>query len=484
MALLALAPAASALEIWLAHTPECNSCELFERAAERRHYGEALHYSTGSGELVIPIQEVPKDELSASILRQFPDGTGPGDPDWRIKLTVLVVDDGHVLAAGNIASSADNRQLRHSYAVMFPPAAPPPDHPALTHHELYAPFFVSHWNLEYFVDVALDKRAPREAAALVDLASPDPWPAGPANVVLWGSAGTPLANALFISERIAEIRAQLDRLGLDETHFVTLYGNGPDVAGNDTSYIANGRTLFKEADLPADLPATGEALNRVLTGIREAPASRSLLIQVGHSGPAGSPLWGSGLTLAPADLAPFADESGARIVMVSGACNSGLFARAVQCGFFAAHPEVIATGCQLSPEALRTSDDYLRYFFRAATGVPERPPASLDAAHWYASTRLEDHQISYTTSDALIDEYFAQHPDNLPAELTVGEIREAGRGLPPAEAQALAALTANLPGTLPIPLTGYVALNHAAQDKLADARELSSAERNRITAMP
>ncbi|HET6630265.1 MAG TPA: hypothetical protein VFG91_10865 [Woeseiaceae bacterium] len=45
----------------------------------------------------------------------------------------------------------------------------------------------------------------------------------------------------------------------------------------------------------------------------------------------------------------------------------------------------------------------------------------------------------------------------MPAELTVGEIREAGRGSPPAEAQALAALTANLPGTLPIPLTGYVA---------------------------
>ncbi len=53
--------------------------------------------------------------------------------------------------------------------------------------------------------------------------------------------------------------------------------------------------------------------------------------------------------------------------MVSGACNGGQFAKAVQCGFFAAHPDVRASGCQLSPAALETSDDYLRHFFRAAT---------------------------------------------------------------------------------------------------------------------
>ena len=37
---------------------------------------------------------------------------------------------------------------------------------------------------------------------------------------------------------------------------------------------------------------------------------------------------------------------------------------------------------------------------------------------------------------------------------------------------------------LAIPLTGYVDANHAADAKLADARELSSQERNRIIALP
>jgi hypothetical protein len=217
-----------------------------------------------------------------------------------------------------------------------------------------------------------------------------------------------------------------------------------------------------------------------------------LLVQVGHSGPVGSPLWGSGLTLMPADLAPLGQDSRADLVMVSGACNGGLFATAVQCGFFAARPEVIASGCQLSPEALATSDDYLRFFFRAASDRAHSSPSrktdprgpTLAAAHWFATARLEDHQISYSTTDALIDAYFDAHPDRLPASMTVGAMRDAAGSLDPDERGALAELTAGLAPALDVPLTGFVDLNHAAQAKLENARELSSAERNHLTNLP
>ena len=118
-----------------------------------------------------------------------------------------------------------------------------------------------------------------------------------------------------------------------------------------------------------------------------------------------------------------------------------------------------------------------------ATQKNPQPPALYDA-HWSASTELEDHQLSYTTTDALVDDYFAAHPDRLPKALTVAEIRLAARTLPRAEADAAATLTAGLAPELAIPLTGYVEANHAADAKLADARELSSAERNRIIALP
>jgi hypothetical protein len=483
-----LAQSANALEVWLASSENCNSCALYERVAQQRGYGSALRYADG-GNSRIPILAIGKNVLAQDMLAQLPPGEGPANPSWDVTLTVLVVDAGRVLAAGNIADSADNTELQQPRAVMFPPAAPADGDPALGGQSLYNEFFLSHWNLEYFVDVALGKRPKRVAAKLVDLASPAPAPLAARNVVLWGSAGTPLGNALFIPTRMTEIRAALEAQKLGSLRYVTLFGHGPGVDGNDTSYIVDGRTQFKRADIRSDYAADAAGLNAVLTAVLRADRARTLLVQVGRSGPTGAPLWGHGLTVTPADLEPLKGAAG-KLVMVSGACNGGQFAKVAQCGFFAAHPDVRATGCQLSPAALETSDDYLRFFFRAATGGAtaarsrSAPAPTLYDAHWYASTRLEDHQLSYTTTDALIDDYFAANPNKLPASLTVAQIRDAVRTLPRAEVGAVLALTAGLADDSAIPLTGYVEANHAAEAKLADARELPSAERNRIIALP
>jgi hypothetical protein len=494
VAVCLFASRAEALEVWLASSENCNRCALYERAAQQRGYGSALRYADGTGNTRIPILSIFKSALAADVLAQLPPDIGPSNPGWDLQLTVLVVDAGRVLAAGDIAESADNMELRQPKAVMFPPAEPADDDPALTQGSLYDEFFVSHWNLEYFVDVALGKRPKRVPAKLVDLASPAPASLGSRNVVLWGSAGSPLGNGLFIPTRMTEIRAALDGLKLPSLRYVTLFGHGPGVEGNDTSYIVAGRTRFQHVDVHADYAADAAGLNSVFTAALHAERARTLFVQVGRSGPVGSPLWGHGITLMPADLEPLKAAPG-KLVMVSGACNGGMFAKVAQCGFFAAHPQVTASGCQLSPAALATSDDYLRHFFRAATGAApagglttargrNAPAPTLYDAHWYASTRLEDHQLSYTTTDALIDDYFAANPDKLPATLTVAQIRDAVSTLPRAEVGAVLALTAGLADDRPIPLTGYVEANQAADVKLADARELSSAERNRIIDLP
>ncbi len=488
-----LAGSAEALEVWLASSESCNSCALYERVAQQRGYGSALRYAD-AGNSRIPILAIGKNVLAQDMLAQLPPGEGPDNPSWDVTLTVLVVDAGRVLTSGNIADSADNTELTQPRAVMFPPAAPADGDPSLSQQSVYTEFFLSHWNLEYFVDVALGKQPKRVPVKLVDLASPAPTALGSRNVVLWGSAGTPIANALFIPTRMTEIRAALDAQKLGSLRYVTLFGHGPGVDGKDTSYIVDGRTQFKHSDIRADYAADATGLNSVLTGVLRADRARTLLVQVGHSGPAGAPLWGHGLTVMPADLEPLRGAAG-KVVMVSGACNGGMFAKVAQCGFFAAHPDVRASGCQLSPAALETSDDYLRFFFRAATGAAatggapaarsrSAPAPTLYDAHWYASTRLEDHQLSYTTTDALIDDYFAANPDKLPTSLTVAQIRDAVRTLSRAEVAAVLSLTAGLPDDRTIPLTGYVEKNHAAEAKLADARELPSAERNRIIDMP
>ncbi len=497
MLLLAFAAAdANALEVWLASTLDCNSCALYERVAQQRGYGRALQYADRGG-LTIPILAIDKGVLAADVLEQLPPDLGPKNPNWAAQLLVLVMDVDRVLIAGNIAESADNSGLRQPEPVMFPAAAPPDGDPALRPGGLYSEFFVANWNIEYFVDVALGKRPRRPQASLIDLEAAEPATLGARNVILWGSADTPLANAQFIPTRLGEIRSALERMSVGSPRFVTLYGHGPRVPGNDTSTIVDGRTQFERASIRADYGADAAGLNAVLTGVREARGAHTLLVQVGHSGPTGAPLWGHGLTLTPADLEPLAS---ANWVMVSGACNGGQFALSAQCGFFAAHPEVNASGCQLSPAAISASDDYLRLFFRSASGgaaavAPSAPTSgqrsrgravlpSLYEAHWYASTRLEDHQISYTTTDALIDAYFDEHPEAVPTGVTVAQIQAAGQARPRAEAEAAAALTQGLPPDLVIPLTGYVDINREADAKLADARELPSSERNAIVALP
>ena len=135
--------------------------------------------------------------------------------------------------------------------------------------------------------------------------------------------------------------------------------------------------------------------------------------------------------------------------MVSGGCHSGIFASAVQCGFFAAHPDVLASGCQLSEEAIATSDDYLKLFFDGLQRSPDTADAAaaavtLEEAHWYASTRIEDHQLSYTSVDALVDAYFAAAPNELPDTVSVAQLRRVAERATPAEARAFAELTASL----------------------------------------
>jgi hypothetical protein len=473
------------LEIWLASTDRCNSCEIFEEAARRRGYGDTLTYVRGGERLEIPIKRVSKSALPPRIAAQLIGDAGPRSRYWQLQLTVFVVRGNRVLHQGNIAESADLRTAAFAPRVMFPPEDPAPGDPALRESLDYEQFFAESWNLEYFAAVALGDAPPRRTQ-LLDLASPLPAALGSANVILWGAAGTPIRNGYFTARRIMDIRATLEQqLQNAAPTFVTLYGHGPGGRYNDTSVLQDGVTTFVHAGVAADYAADLDGANSVLTALARTPRARSLLIHVGHSGPTGIPLWGRLGTVSVEDLRAAGRNPDSRAIMVSGGCHSGVFATALQCGFFAAHPEILASGCQLSEEAVASSDDYLRLFFERLAGEPSgggsQVDTSLAAAHWYAATRIEHHQISYTTVDALADEHFAAAP---PQSLSVEEIRQLAKFATPEEASALADLTAPLDDALHVSLTDLVERNHAAQRALASATELPSAQRNAILALP
>src|SRR6185369_3606171 len=100
--LCGLASSADALEIWLASSENCNSCALYERVAQQRGYGSALRYADPANAR-IPILAIFKSALAQDMLAQLPRDVGPSSPNWDVTLTVLVVDAGRVITAGNIA---------------------------------------------------------------------------------------------------------------------------------------------------------------------------------------------------------------------------------------------------------------------------------------------------------------------------------------------------------------------------------------------
>jgi hypothetical protein len=92
--------------------------------------------------------------------------------------------------------------------------------------------------------------------------------------------------------------------------------------------------------------------------------------------------------------------------------------------------------------------------------------------------------LSYTSVDALVDAYFAGAPNELPKSVSVAQLRRVAERATPAEARALAELTATLGDDFTLTLDDMVKRNYAAQAKLDDATELSSDERNALIALP
>jgi hypothetical protein len=188
-------------------------------------------------------------------------------------------------------------------------------------------------------------------------------------------------------------------------------------------------------------------------------------VLVGHGSPDGAGMWGSPAPLSPGTLRTLHEHGGGDDVLVSGNCFGGVMARATSCGFFAARPDIVATGCQADAAQVAQSQDYLHMFFSSLTPAGRKAAdtdgngvISFAEAHWYASTAGDQRNVTYTSIDALADGWFDAHPEALPHSLTVREIKALGTGAPPAEAQALGGLLAGFAAEQAVPLDDLAGL--------------------------
>lgn len=396
----------------------------------------------------------------------------------------MVLRGDTVLYVANMAEASDLANARLPRWAMVPHTSTERER-AVHGGSFHADHFRQTWKLDYFVDVALGLRQPHVDfdRSLLEVGDTLPGVEGN-NVIFWGSTVMPAGNPLYISERIVQIRNTLLR-GASEPNFITLYGNGAEPQP-DTAALADGKLAFVQSGLDTPWSPDGPTLGRLFHSLEGT--RNNLLVQVGHSGPTGAPLWGQLVAMDAPLLRSLVASTGSDVVMVSGACNSGQFASAPICGFFAAHPQVVSTGCQKSAEALRGSDDYLRLYFRGlqdgSADVDGNGSVSFSEAHWFAAVGLEEHRIPYDSIDAAVDAYWRAHPTELPETIEYRRLAKIARSVGTAEERwAVEHFSNRVAPATAISLNGALALNHAAMQQLQGMGEASSAQRNAAMAM-
>ncbi len=477
----ALAEKAS-YELYLLSGPDCNICSLFDEVKKQRNYQTSFYHQGHK----INIKTADKNQLPRFIASQLNDSIQ--NKHWPLQLSVAVMSQNKVLYSANIADSVD-----WSQGVIAPRYMSPPESDSFKNIEQYgfsySDFFKQQLNLEYFVEQALNKSisTKKEGGNIpVTLAAKT----NKVHTSIWGTAAHPARNGQFISTRIKQIQNRIDSNKLN-----VAYTNGNKPHLRDVLIKKGEHYQFINSGINAEHAADLAGLEQWFSTIASSSEQQQLMVQVGHNSPAGIPIWGHALTVSAELLKQTIDKTGKHLTVVSGACHSGMLANVAQCGFYAAHPDAIATGCQTSLEAVESSDDYLKYFFlnsgktidklsEQATDSNHDAKLSFNEAHWYASSRLERHNISYSDFDATVDRYFIDKPDKLPQFMPLGDLKRLQSLLSMEAQQALNHMSRGLKIDLQLNLHNYIKLHKQAIKQLEKYTEASSTQRNKLSNLP
>lgn len=247
-------------------------------------------------------------------------------------------------------------------------------------------------------------------------------PSPTARVTLIGTGAEPTENPLFVSFTLSNIKKALkEKYNYPEDQIVTLYGSGPKSTELDTRVDNKGKIEYKRvSDLKTDASFTSKTLEALYRTISKQGTKKSLWIYSGHGTRGGVGAWGEQKLIGPDSIQQFQNISQSQNIAISGNCYGGQFALSFDCGFFAARPDKLASGCWESrPEVIQ---DYASVFFKFTR--PEARPITFEDSHWYAVARGDPGDSPYTSLDALADKYFLQNKAALPKVLSIQEIRD------------------------------------------------------------
>jgi hypothetical protein len=468
--LLAACTGAQAAEwqVVLLKPRDCDRCVYLEEILKRQgQLHQTVLRDAARGQVTARVVRRAGTELSAQEWTELRALPWFDESQWRRQAAkgspqILLKRDELVVSAGDITDSANLRNARFPVPLLMPDGGRDVFSVRNAQAVFVNDLYLRSWNLDWFYQLALDPsilESRSDAAWIAGNSETLTPPLGGANVLLMSTASGAADNEIFNALRIEEIRDVLaPSLARDPGQLRIFYGGGPGRGANALEVRA-GRIGLVRRDVADSNPFTPDAALRIFQSIRARPGSRNLLVLVGHGNPDGAGMWSSPTALSPAALRALHDHSSGDNVLVSGNCFGGVMARATSCGFFGARPDLIATGCQADAAEVAQSRDYLHMYFsslrpemRAAADADGDGDVSFAEAHWYASTEGDPRNVTYTSIDALADEYFDANPAALPKELAMREVQELATSAPAAEARALRRLTEgqNADSTLPL----------------------------------
>ena len=454
---------------------DCNGCVYVEEALKRSSQLRSVTLSDGQGgSAQAAIERRTEGVLTESEREQLAALPYFDAAQWAAQaqsgqLQVLLKEAGRIVAAGAIDDSADLRSRDFPLELTIPVPGTAIDAVRERYGLWFRDYFLREWNLDYFLQLA---RNP----SLAQNHSFDNWvarqpvealstPLQKANVLVVATASGAADNEIFNALRIDEIRSYLlTHAGVDATQLRVFYGAG-NQPGFNAVEVRNGQRRFTRREVADAQPARLQSLAALFDVLhQQQPGSRNLIVLVGHGGPDGTYLWGQPNGLKADDLAALHRRGGGDDVLVSGNCFGGIMAQTTSCGFFGARPDIVATGCQADAAEVAQSKDYLHTFFGALAPAQRSTVdsdgdgnVSFEEAHWEATLHGDARNITYSTVDALAEAYFKAHPEQLPADISVGELLRLAEQAEPAERRAARELTRDVAGDQRISLRGLAA---------------------------
>jgi hypothetical protein len=235
-------------------------------------------------------------------------------------------------------------------------------------------------------------------------------------VVILSSSKDKTKNSPYIGNTIKLVKKSLKRkIGVSKEKITTLYGYGSEkdnlykresfIAVNKGQYSSHVEGVFP--DEMATIPTITKLFDSYKSNNK---AQNRLFIFLGHGTEKGMEMWNEEFLFTPDTMKNFNITTKGTNVIVSEACNGGVFSKSSTCGFYSSVPGTSKSNCLPKSSHEENTTGYLTTFLKALdkdqkvkADLNQDKQISFLEAHYFAFRTSGKKNIPFTKTDFLVD---------------------------------------------------------------------------------